>query len=167
RSVEWDFIQDDTLTIPGHLMKTRNRHRVPLSRQCKKVLDMIKRDDPRLVFPGPVDRKSGGRAILSVNAYRALYKRMHVDGFTTHGFRSTFKDWCMEAGAGEWEVSEAVLAHVAGNSVERAYARSDLFEKRRELMQEWADFAMQEVWPRKPRVKLGKHRTGSAQLPRG
>lgn len=159
RSVEWAFVQGDTLTIPADLMKTRNRHRVPLSRQCRKVLELIPRDDPRLVFPGSINRKTGERSILSVNVYRALYKRMGVNGFTTHGFRSTFKDWCMDTGEGDWEASEAALAHVAGNSVERAYARTDLFEKRRELMQKWADYAMQHVWPKPPRVKLAKHRS--------
>ena len=162
RSIEWDFIQGDTLAVPKHLMKSRLAHRVPLSRQCQKVLNMLPQDDPTLVFPGSISRKTGERTILSVNAYRALYKRMGLDGFTTHGFRSTFRSWCQENDVADWETCEAALAHVVGNSVERAYARSDLFEKRRKLMQAWADFAMAKVWPRPPRKKLAKHRRDGA-----
>jgi integrase len=59
---------------------------------------------------------------------------------TVHGFRSSFKDWCNE-NAVDNNLSEIALAHGVGTKVEQAYARSDLFERRRELMQKWSDFA--------------------------
>ena len=59
---------------------------------------------------------------------------------TVHGFRTTFKTWCMEQTDTPWAVGEAALAHSLGNSTEQAYARSDLFERRRALMQLWADY---------------------------
>ena len=59
---------------------------------------------------------------------------------TVHGFRSSFKNWALEQTDAPWAVSEAALAHVLGNSTEQAYARSDLFERRRALMQQWADY---------------------------
>jgi integrase len=70
---------------------------------------------------------------------RAL-KRAGGPGPTAHGFRSTFRDWTAEATATPREVAEQALAHSVGSAVERAYARSDLFEKRRALMAAWADY---------------------------
>ena len=65
-----------------------------------------------------------------------------ADRATVHGFRTTFKTWCMEQTETSWAVGEAALAHSLGNSTEMAYARSDLFDKRRSLMQQWANFAV-------------------------
>ena len=59
---------------------------------------------------------------------------------TVHGFRSSFKNWTLEQTDTPWAVSEAALAHTLGNSTEQAYARSDLFERRRSLMQQWANY---------------------------
>ena len=59
---------------------------------------------------------------------------------TVHGFRSSFKNWTLEQTDAPWAVSEAALAHLLGNATEQAYARSDLFERRRALMQLWADY---------------------------
>ena len=59
---------------------------------------------------------------------------------TVHGFRTSFKTWCMETTDTPWAVGEAALAHTLGNSTEQAYARSTLFERRRGLMQQWADY---------------------------
>ena len=66
---------------------------------------------------------------------------MEYEGFTVHGFRSTFRDWCSERAHADREVAEAALSHATGNEVERAYARSDLFERRRALMDAWARYA--------------------------
>ena len=59
-----------------------------------------------------------------------------------HGFRSSFRDWASESAHADREVAEAALSHVSGNEVERAYARSDLFERRRKLMEQWARFVV-------------------------
>ncbi|MEP4210193.1 MAG: integrase, partial [Parasphingorhabdus sp.] len=69
-----------------------------------------------------------------------LLRRMNVEGVTVHGFRSTFRDWASEEANAPREVAEMSLAHRVGSEVERAYARSDLLDKRRELMLRWANF---------------------------
>ena len=87
-----------------------------------------------LVFPS----KRSGRP-LSNMAFTALLKRLNIDA-VPHGFRSTVKDWIIEQTATPWAVGEAALAHSLGNSVEVPYARTDAFDHRRELMEEWANF---------------------------
>ena len=72
-------------------------------------------------------------------AFTMLLRRLDLD-CVTHGFRSSFKDWCLAETSAPWAVSEAALAHNLGNSMEAAYARTDLFDRRRELMQAWAAF---------------------------
>jgi len=77
---------------------------------------------------------------LSNMAMLMLLRRMQVEGVTVHGFRSAFRDWASEAANAPREVAEMSLAHKVGNDVERAYARSDLLDKRRLLMARWSDF---------------------------
>ena len=72
-------------------------------------------------------------------AFTMLLRRLDLDA-VTHGFRSSFKDWCLAETSAPWAVSEAALAHQLGNSMEASYARTDLFERRRELMGQWAVF---------------------------
>ena len=69
-----------------------------------------------------------------------LLRRMKVEGITVHGFRSTFRDWAAEQPGISREVAEMSLAHKVGSDVERAYARSDLLEQRRDLMNQWTVF---------------------------
>ena len=72
-----------------------------------------------------------------------LSLRMKIDGLTSHGFRSSFRDWAGECTNFPREVCEAALAHTIGNAVERAYRRADALEKRRRLMDAWAAFCEQ------------------------
>ena len=69
-----------------------------------------------------------------------MMERMGMPDLTTHGFRSTFRDWAAEQTAFPSEVAEAALAHAIGNKTEAAYRRGDLFEKRRRLLDTWAEF---------------------------
>lgn len=69
-----------------------------------------------------------------------LLRRMGRDGFTVHGFRSSFRDWASEEAGAPREVAEAALAHQVGSDVERAYARSDLLERREHIMTSWSSF---------------------------
>lgn len=69
----------------------------------------------------------------------AVLRRVEIDA-VPHGFRSAFRDWASEVAAFPNEVAEMALAHVIGNKVETAYRRGDLFEKRREMMKEWAAY---------------------------
>ena len=77
---------------------------------------------------------------LSNMAMLMLLRRMGVEGVTVHGFRSTFRDWAAEVANAPREVAEMSLSHRIGSQVEQAYARSDLLEKRRTLMERWSDF---------------------------
>ena len=121
-------------------MKGGKEHRVPLADEALIVLDHTRGLDEDLVFPS-VRRRSNGESIQpSVMVFKSLYCRMGRDGFTTHGFRSSFRDWCSESARADREVAEAALAHVSGNEVERAYARSDLFGRRRVLMSAWGQY---------------------------
>ncbi len=88
---------------------------------------------------------------------KALFKRMDVQNITSHGFRSTFRDWAGEVTNYPREVCEAALAHAVGNAVELAYRRGDALEKRRALMNDWATYI--EKPPGKV-VSLGSFRGG-------
>jgi integrase len=78
---------------------------------------------------------------LSNMAFLMLLRRMRRDDLTAHGFRSTFRDWAAERTNFPGDVVEMALAHTVGSKVAAAYRRGDLFEKRRRLMEAWADFA--------------------------
>jgi len=122
-------------------MKTGVDHRVPLSEQALAVLRRAaatKVND--VVFYG----QKRGRA-LSNMALLMMLRRMGRGDITVHGFRSTFRDWAAERTTVVGEVAEASLAHAVANKVEAAYRRSDLFEKRRVLMQQWGGFCDQQI----------------------
>ncbi len=129
-------------TVPADRMKAGREHRVPLTEPALAILrEMALARDPEdeagegYVFPG-----QGQGMPLSNMAMLALLKRMKRADITAHGFRSTFRDWCEEATNTPHAVAEAALAHTIGDKVEAAYRRSDLFERRRAVMQEWAHF---------------------------
>ena len=141
RGATWDEIdlQGQVWRVPSHRMKAGMEHRVPLSRQAldvlSEVLDM--RDESDLVFPSPL---KPGAAMSDMTLTKVLRSVGLAERATVHGFRSSFKNWTLEQTDTPWAVSEAALAHTLGNSTEQAYARSDLFERRRTLMQLWADY---------------------------
>ena len=125
-------------TVPGERMKSGAEHRVPLSTQALAVLTDAAplKDGSGLVFPGVK-----GKPLSDMTLTKVLRDNGLADKATVHGFRTSFKTWCMETTDTPWAVGEAALAHTLGNSTEQAYARSDLFDRRRGLMQAWADFA--------------------------
>ena len=120
--------------IPATRMKAAKEHRVPLADQALAIVDELAllRDESEYLFPG-LRGAVGSRGMLK------LLERMGSD-ITVHGFRSTFRDWAAERTNFPSEVVETALAHAVGNKVEAAYRRSDLFEKRRRLMDAWAEF---------------------------
>ena len=126
-----------TWTIPADRMKAGKEHRVPLSEATVEALESarILEDGSGLVFPSPVRR---GRPLSDMTLTKVLRDTGLADRATVHGFRSSFRDWCAETGKPR-EIAEAALAHVVGG-VEGAYFRSDLFDRRRVLMQSWADY---------------------------
>ena len=120
-------------TVPAQRMKAQREHRVPLSRRAVEVL----RHAMSLGNPGGLVFPSARRQPLSDMTLSKLLKEQGVAA-VPHGFRSSFRDWASERTNHPREVIEAALAHVVRNQTEAAYARSDLFEKRRNLMEEWA-----------------------------
>ena len=141
RGASWSEIdlEGRVWRIPSRRMKAGSEHRVPLSRQAVQLLGEASelRDEADLVFPSP--QKHGGQ--LSDMTLTTILRSVGLaERATVHGFRSSFKNWTLEQTDTPWVVSEAALAHTLGNSTEQAYARSDLFERRRDLMQKWADY---------------------------
>ncbi len=126
-------------TIPRERMKAGREHRVPLSTQALDIVEaagVVEADEDasQFLFAG---MKAGKP--LSNMAMSQLLKRMDIN-VTVHGFRSTFRDWVAERTSFPNEVAEAALAHTIKNAAEAAYRRGDLLEKRREMMQAWADY---------------------------
>ncbi len=122
--------------IPAARMKAAREHRVPLVEQAMRIIELlapVRTCD--LIFPSP----RGPHPLSHVVMQKAL-ARLGVTDATTHGFRSSFRDWAGNETHAPREVAEAALAHVIGNAAEQAYRRSDALEKRRALMQAWADF---------------------------
>ncbi|GAA4016637.1 tyrosine-type recombinase/integrase [Actimicrobium antarcticum] len=138
RLATWDEIdlRTRTWTIPAVRMKSQREHKVPLSDQAVKLLESLPRfDDEPLIFPG---RKAG--TPLSDMTLTKILRDMAV-GAVPHGFRSTFSTWVASSTSYPSEVREMALAHAVGDHTVAAYQRSDLFEKRRNLMCDWANFA--------------------------
>ena len=126
---------DHVWTISAMRMKAKREHRVPLCRRAVEILDAARSlgDGSPLVFP-----MRSGRPISASTLPKML--QYHRIAAVAHGFRSSFRDWAAEETDHPREVIEAALAHVVGNKVEAAYARSDLFERRRRLMDDWAAY---------------------------
>lgn len=147
RGARWSEIDFDgkTWNLPGERMKRGKPHRVPLAPAALEVLEHVKGLDGEFCFPSPQRAKSGGSKPMSDMSFKLLYNRMKVEGFTSHGFRSSFRDWCSESAKADPELAEAALSHATGSAITRAYARSDLFDRRRELMEAWARFVTGEA----------------------
>jgi integrase len=138
----WDEIDlaQKVWIVPAGRMKSNREHRVPLSDRAITILAaMQSRRENDFVFPG----RSGG---LSTPSMLAMLRTLGLS-VTAHGFRSSFRDWAAEQTNFPNEVCEMALAHAVGDKVEAAYRRGDLFEKRRRLMQAWADYCGKPAQP--------------------
>ena len=137
--MKWEEVDEigQVWTVPAERMKAKRVHRVPLSSRCVEILDRAKQicAQSPFVFPG----RSGDKPLSNMVFLMAL-RRMSLD-VTAHGFRSSFRDWAAEQTNFPREVCEMALAHTVENRVEAAYRRGDLFEKRRDLMSCWSQFA--------------------------
>ncbi|RCS24515.1 site-specific integrase [Phyllobacterium salinisoli] len=141
RGAVWSEFDLDAATwsLPPDRMKMGRAHRVPLTDDALAVIKrMEKQRLSSLVFPGmkkdtPLSDMSLAKALKSAGG----------GDFTVHGFRSSFRVWAQENGHPD-AVAEACLAHQTGNAVERAYARSDLFDRRRTLLQDWTTYCSSE-----------------------
>ena len=136
RGATWDEIDlpAATWTVPAARAKSARVHRVPLSDAALAVLERARtlRHGSALVFPS-----LRGKPMTDVRVSKLL--RQNQIAGVPHGFRSSFRDWCSDTGQTR-ELAESALAHVVANRTEAAYARSDLFDRRRVLMQAWADY---------------------------
>lgn len=137
RGATWDEIDLDGKVwhIPGERMKGKVEHIVPLSSRAIEVLITARQlGNVGLLFPGI----KGGKPLSDMT----LSKVVKEQGFScdVHGFRTSFRTWVQEKTNAPFEVAERALAHKTRNAVVAAYARSDLMEKRRQLMQRWADY---------------------------
>lgn len=138
RGATWDEIDLEAAvwTIPAQRMKGAREHRVPFSDRVLALLDEARRELPQagdLVFPSQKGRMQGH------HPKGKMMRRLEI-GTVPYGFRSSFRDWAVECTDAPPEVCEIALAHVNRDRVEAAYLRTDLFERRRVLMQHWSDY---------------------------
>lgn len=135
--MKWPEVDFDAWlwTVPAERMKGGKVHRVPLTDEMLAILEPLKAMKSDFVFEGQKRHRP-----LSNMSMLMLLRRMGESGFTVHGFRSSFRDWAAEAANAPRELAEAALAHQVGSDVERAYARSDLLDRRRSLMVRWSIF---------------------------
>jgi integrase len=123
-------------TVPANRMKAGREHRVPLSSRAATILRQLQKlKAGDFVFPGQARTKP-----LSNMAMEMVLRRMKITDATVHGFRSSFRDWAGNVSSFPREVVETALAHVIGDKAEQAYRRSDALEKRRKLMEAWAEY---------------------------
>ena len=138
RWAEWTEIdrENGVWTVPARRMKSNREHRVPLCGRAVEILDEARKlvgGTSPFLFPNRVGRQ------LEEKQLRRMFRK-HGIAAVPHGFRSSFRDWAAEETDHPREVIEAALAHVVQNRVEAAYRRTDLFERRRRLMGDWAAY---------------------------
>jgi len=132
--IDWDA---NVWRVPAERMKAKKEHRVPLSAAAVALLKSMPRaKDQDLIFPSPRGK------VLSDMTLLMIVRRLGVDA-VPHGFRSTFRDWAGERTNYPRELAEVALAHVKGDATEAAYWRGDVLEKRRRMMDDWAQFISQ------------------------
>jgi integrase len=124
-----------TWTIPAERMKAGKEHRVPLSERAVEILENLPRESEYVFMGGRAGKPLSNMAMLEL-----LRGMKPGSGYVPHGFRSTFRDFAAEMSSWPAEVAEAALAHALKSKVEAAYRRSDLFEQRRRLMNNWSSF---------------------------
>jgi integrase len=136
-NAKWTDLDAGLWTIPAERMKARREHRVALSKRVLAIVtELDKARTSEFVFPGQKPNKP-----LSNMAMLMLLDRMGRRGsITSHGFRSTFSDWASEVSPYSSELRETALAHTIGNKAEAAYRRGDALEKRRAMMEAWAQW---------------------------
>ena len=143
RGATWDEVDLESREwrIPASRMKAATEHRFPLSDAALTVVEAVRpmRDSSNLLFPSPL-RPS--RPLADMALTKVLHDTGLADRATVHGFRTSFRTWASERTSVPHAVAEMALAHAVGTSVERSYARSGLFDKRRGLMEQWAQYVL-------------------------
>lgn len=142
----WDEIDYDkaTWTVPAERMKAGKKHVVPLSPRAVEILKSLgDRVEGQLIFKGGSEGKQASNGYML-----SLLRRMGRSDITVHGFRSTFRDWAGEVGEYDGRAIEFALAHKIPDKVEAAYARATMVDKRRPMMEDWANYCGKEGSPR-------------------
>ncbi len=142
RGARFDEIEGNVWTVPADRMKGKEGKaepfRVPLSTEAMKIIAQCEAFGSEYLFPS----NRSYQFVSDVALTKELRKR--AETATVHGFRTSFKTWAQD-NAISWEVSETILAHTIGDKVERAYARSDILERRAVVMQSWGEFVAGEA----------------------
>jgi integrase len=143
----WEEIDLDAKvwTVPAARMKAGRAHSIPLSQRALEIIETM--GEARA---SPFIFSANGGSAVDADSMLDLMRRMGVEDATAHGFRSSFRDWCGNETHVPREIAEAALAHSVGNAVEVAYRRSSALEKRRVLMQDWANY----IEPRDPAANV-------------
>ncbi len=136
RKASWNEIDGSLWIIPAERMKAGVTHRIPLSNRCIEILNLARQisKGSKYIFEGTQANKP-----LSENTFNKLIKELNLD-VHVHGFRTSFRTWTQEKTNYPREIAETALAHSLKDKSEAAYARSDLLEKRAEMMEAWAQF---------------------------
>jgi len=134
----WSEIDEQSKVwlVPADRMKVGKPHRVPLSERALEIVQVRAKDKVNeFIFHGLKANKPLSHVMMA-----KVLERLGVHDATPHGFRSSFRDWAGNETHFPREIAEEALAHKVGDAVERAYRRSDALERRRELMQAWANY---------------------------
>ena len=136
RNARWNEVNGSIWTIPAERMKAGVAHRIPLPSRCIEILEKAKKisQGSGFIFEGTKPNNP-----LSENTFNKLMKELGLE-VHAHGFRTSFRTWTQEKTNYPREIAEAALAHSLRDKAEAAYARSDLLEKRAEMMEAWAQF---------------------------
>lgn len=156
READWSEIDFERKLwiIPAGHTKTRHEHRVPLAPQAIRLLEALPRmAGTEKLFPGPSGKALSDMALSQL--MRGMRERGELSAEAVpHGFRSTFRDWAAEMTSYPDEIRKAASGHTVGDQVKEAYQRTDLLEKRRNLMDDWARFLGQHSEARPGSVSL-------------
>ena len=142
RQAEWSEIdyEKKLWVIPAEHTKAKQEHRVPLQPQAIRLLKSLpKMAGSNIVFPSPTGKELSDMALSQLMRGMRDRGELTVDA-VPHGFRSTFRDWAAEQTAYPDEIRKAASGHTVGDAVKEAYQRTDLLEKRRQLMIEWGKY---------------------------
>ena len=136
RNACWKEVDGSLWRIPAERMKAGETHRIPLPARCNEILSLAREinQGSEYIFEGTKPNKP-----LSENTFNKLIKELYLD-VHVHGFRTSFRTWTQEKTNYPREIAETALAHSLKDKAEAAYARSDLLEKRAEMMEAWAQF---------------------------
>jgi len=143
RLMQWEEIDFETClwTVPAERMKARIEHRVPLSKRALRILQNQKKKAENTLLVFPTIRGKVATDMIMTKLLRSYKIKSDIKGrvATAHGFRSSFRNWASETGCSR-EIAERALSHTVRNAVEAAYLRTDLLDKRRIIMDSWANF---------------------------